>query len=105
MPETVTLQSSRGEADVSIELIKGGLLQFNVFLPPAGAGFFLVYPEDQRAQGLVAVQALLDGEPLPENAKLSERVPDAVVAGSVARPKLRAHFGTPKAAHLATFGA
>lgn len=100
MPETILLDTARGEVEILVEEFSAEHVQINAPMPPVGPGFFLVFAIDQKAEAIDAAKKIIEAEPLPENINITDRVPGAVAAGTVARPAVS--FGSPSVAHKPT---
>ena len=99
MSKEIIIDTSKGPVCAEVSNLQGQFVQVNVYLPPVGAGFFLVFPKKKRAKALEAAKRLLEGEPLADDADISKLVPGAVVAGSVKRPTFKVQMGTPEVRH------
>lgn len=93
MLKTVLLDTKCGKVEILIEPAKSGMVQLNAPMPPVGPGIFLLVMEEDRQKGLDALKALVEGEQLPENTNITDKVEVAIVAGTVARPAIC--FGVP----------
>jgi|GEM_PF-4703190 len=100
MPETILLDSARGKVEILVEVVSAEHVQINAPMPPVGPGFFLVFAVGQQAEAIEAAKKIIEAEPLPENINITDRVPGAVAAGTVARPAVR--FGSPSVANKPT---
>lgn len=101
MSKEVVIDTQKGKVCAELSTIQGQFVQVNVYLPPEGAGFFLVYQKKKRAKAMEAAKRLIEGEPLADDADISKLVPGAVVAGSVKRPTFKVRMGTPEVRHAA----
>lgn len=108
---TQTITTSRGPVQVGISEASGQPAQINVFLPPAGPPFFLVFPEGSGKAALAAAVLLIERGDLPEATDVTRQVPGALAAGTTRRPHFAAaspsgggawcsaEFGVPTVAH------
>jgi len=99
--ETIVCESGRGPVELEIHRLAeariANAVQVNCFMPPSGAGFFVVFPADQEAAAVEAAAALAGRDDLQEGANITGEVPGCLCAGTVPRPTVQ--FGTPKVSH------
>lgn len=86
--DSVTIATISGPELGELTIVNEGV-QLNVYTPRnGGAGLFVVFDTLEPCdEALEAVRGLLSGEPLAENIDLTARVPGALAAGSMPRPK------------------
>lgn len=92
-PKTVIRYSNHGAIELQIDC-SGGNVQVNCLMPPAGPGFFLVFPADEESKALDAAVEVASRDSLPEGANITDTVPGCLAAGTVARPAFK--FGAPE---------
>lgn len=95
-PKTVIRHSKHGSIELQIDC-SGGNVQVNCLMPPAGPGFFVVFPAGEEGKAMDAAMELAGREGLPENANITDTVPGCLAAGTVPRPSFR--VGTPEVNH------
>lgn len=103
---SVNIATIKGPEQVEIVVVGDGC-QLNVYAPGnGGAGLFALFESLQPGyEALDAVRGLLSGEPLADNLNITDRIPGALTAGTVPRPKFdftgldHPQFGIPAVHH------
>ena len=95
-PKTVTRHSKHGSIELQIDS-SGGIVQVNCLMPPAGPGFFVVFPAGEEGKAMDAAMEVAGREGLPENANITDTVPGCLAAGTMPRPSVQ--IGTPGVHH------
>ena len=95
-PKTVIRHSKNGSIELQIDC-SGGNVQVNCLMPPAGPGFFVVFPSGEEGKAIDAAMEVACRDSLPENANITDTVPGCLAAGTVPRPSFR--VGTPEVNH------